>query len=42
MERLAVAMATDDELTEAMQIAQADGELTANQRIKLLFGSVDS
>jgi hypothetical protein len=37
MEELAVAIATDDELAEAMQIAQADGELTPRQRIKLFY-----
>jgi hypothetical protein len=30
-------MATDDELAEAMQIAQADGELTPKQRIRLIW-----
>ena len=37
MERLAVAMSTDDALADAMLVAQADGDLTPKQRLKLLW-----
>ncbi len=37
MERLAVAMSTDDALADAMLVAQADGELTPKQSLKLTF-----